>query len=404
MLKQGLNYSTIQSIAVLYIAVWTLSPPLEIDLTYRLLALGAAGIWAVAWLIRKNPIELDTMQLCSFIFLFGVIVVSFAESGDFKNVIRQIPYFMLVICFLMNSFYKDKWDELMWLVPVVLVLLIYFNFNTYSALLEDPSLARRLVRDDESIYPYLRQGIGGYSLIYPQVCIFPAVLAFVIKSFKNNKILFAIGAVWTVSFILMVANASYSIAIFTVCVGALLLLFYRGQSAVTAFVVAVLLFGIIMASILYIESFRNFLLEQFDGTAVAHKINDLVATSEGGEAEGSINSRMIRYLGSLEAIVKYPIIGTLWRGNGGGHSAFLDTFAKYGLAGIIYFSKALYSVPDYYQKKYDNSYIKRVSNASLVCLLIVSILDSFTYSFYCNILVIMPLFFEYILKWDRIKQ
>lgn len=404
MLKKEISFGTVQALALLYIAVWTLSPPLEIDLTYRFLALGAAGVWAAIWLLRNNPIKLDGMQMLSFLFLFLVVMVSYGESGDFENVIRQIPYFMLVICFLMNGFYKDKWHELMWLVPVVLILLSVWNFKTFSALLEDPTLARRLVRNDEEIYPYLRQGIGGYSLVYPQVCVFPGALAFVLKAFKNNKVLFAISSVWLVSFILLIFNASYSIALFASVAGAILLFFYRGKSPVAAFIVAFLMLVAIMFSILYIDGFRNFLLEMFDGTAVAHKINDLVATSEGGEAEGSIAARMTRYMSSVRKIFTYPVIGALWRDNGGGHSVFLDTFAKYGLPGIIYFSKALYSVPTYYTRNYNHSFIKQAANASLVVLLIVSLLDSFTYSFYCIIMIILPLFFEYILKWDGVKK
>ena len=33
--------------AVLYLILWTISPPLGIDMIYRFLALGCVGIWAV---------------------------------------------------------------------------------------------------------------------------------------------------------------------------------------------------------------------------------------------------------------------------------------------------------------------------------------------------------------------
>ena len=72
MAKQGFGFSTIQSIAVAYIVIWSLSPPLEIDMIYRVLALGAVFVWAACWLLRENPIELDKNQIVSIFFLFVV--------------------------------------------------------------------------------------------------------------------------------------------------------------------------------------------------------------------------------------------------------------------------------------------------------------------------------------------
>ncbi len=404
MVKKGFNYGTIQSFAVAYLVIWSISPPLEIDLIYRIIVLGALAIWAGVWLIRENPVVLDKNQLLSILFLFTVIGVTFIDNGDFRGILKQIAFFMLVVCFIMNSFYKKHWEELKWLIPIVLVLFIIWNYKTVQALIIDPTIARKIVRDDETTYEYLRQGVGGYSLIYPQVCMFSAILMWIIKSFKYNKIYFAIGVVWAISFVQLISKAGYSIAIFTSAVGAIILFFYNGKSGIKAFVVAGVILASIMFSIVYWDGFREWLLESFDGTAVAKKINDLVATSETGAAEGSIQARIIRYMNSLELMSKYPIIGALWRGSGGGHSGFLDTLAKYGLWGGWFFIKAFYSVPNYYKEKYDNLQIRRMGNAVLVSLLIVSLLNSVTYSIYCTVLLVLPLFFEDVIRWEGIKD
>lgn len=406
MVKKGFNYGTIQSIAVAYLTIWSISPPLEIDLIYRIIAVGALAVWGGCWLLRENPIVLDKNQLLSIIFLFTVIGVTFIDNGDFRGILKQIAFFMLVVCFILNSYYKNgnNWEEIRWLIPVVLILFIIFNYKTVQMLIEDPTIARRLVRDDEEMYQYLRQGVGGYSLVYPQVCVSSAFFLWVFKAYKQNKLYFAIGVVWAISFLQLISKAGYSIAIFTTSVGIILLLLYKGKSGMKAFVVAVLIFAAIMLSILYIDEFRNWLLETFDGTAVARKINDLVASSESGEAEGSIAARLRRYQGSVNVALKYPIIGALWRDGGGGHSALIDTFAKYGLWGGWFFIKAVYSVPNFYKKKFDNPLVTRMCNASLVCLLIVTCLDAVTYSFYCVILFVLPLLFEDIIRWDGIEN
>ena len=100
-----------------------------------------------------------------------------------------------------------------------------------------------------------------------------------------------------------------------------------------------------------------------------------------------------------------PIIGSLWRPTAaGGHSAFLDTFAKYGLFGIYVFSKIVYSVPKYYNSKYDDKFIRSASNAVLITYLFVTVLDTFSYNFNCMVLIVASLLFEDIIKWSDLKN
>ncbi len=404
MIKNGLSYGFIQKLAVLYLVIWTITPPLSIDLTYRLLALGCVVVWLVIWIVRENCIALSKSQLLSVVFLLVVLTVIYIEENEFSSLIRQISMIMLVICFLMNNYYRDKWSELTGIIPIVLILLMVFNFNTVKVLMDDPTIARLLVRDDESTYQYLRQGIGGYTLVYPQVCVSPIIFAWIIKAFKNSKLYFLMGAVWAVSYIWLLSLAGYSIAIFTTCVGLILLLFYRGKSSIWAFIITIGVFVSIMASILYVESFRNGLLEFFDGTAVAKKINDLVSTSETGETGESIQVRIDRYASSIRKIIQYPVIGTLWRASGGGHSAFLDVVSKYGVFGGIMFSKLFYATPVHYKNNYENKFIIAVANAALVAYLFVSLFDSVPYQFTCMVLLVAPLFFEDIIKWTGAEK
>lgn len=400
MLKKGLSYSTIQMISILYIVVWTISPFMEIDTVYRLLAVAFAALWCFFLVLRQKPLMIEYKQFFAICFLVMVVGVTYIESGKVSAIIKQISLFMVVICFVICMYYKDHWKELSVIIPVVLVLLIIFNIRTVGALLEDPTIARRLVRDDESVYQYLRRGIGGYSLIYPQVCIFPATLQWTVNAFKHNKLYFILGAVCIGSYIAVVFNAGYSIAVFSTVVGCVLLFFYKGNSGIKAFAAAFMIFGLLMLALLYLEDFRNWILDTFQNNAIHNKINDLMATSESGAAEGSIQMRMTRYLASIRTMFQYPVIGALWRGSGGGHSAVLDTFARYGLFGGIMFCFMIYYVPNTYKSKYGYlPTVRKTANATLVVIMTVSLLDSFTYAFMGMILIVLPLLFEDIIKW-----
>ena len=397
-MKEGKALIRIQQISVLYMVIWTISPFMDIDNIWRIGALAAFGLWLLCAMSRGLHIE--RIHMLAIAFLALVVIVNIIENNGFEKIMRPINYYMMVLFLIVGHFYIDKWKELSFIVPIVLLFLIYFNFKSAFKVMEDPTIARLLVRNDEEIYQYLREGIGGYGLLYPQVVTFPVLVMWIFKSFKNKKLYFLIGLVWLVSYVLFVLNANYSIAITGSVISLIILLFYKGHSTALAFTVSAGLFIALMLMILYWDSFRNMLLEFFDGTAVAKKINDLVATSESGEAEGSINARMIAYQRTFDTIFKFPFIGGLWWESGGGHTALGDAFAQYGLLGGYIFCKIMYGVPSRYKKMYGFKSIQQMANANLVVLLFVTLLDSTPYAFMGMVLIITPILYENIIEWD----
>lgn len=397
-MKEGKALIRIQQISVLYMVIWTISPFMDIDTIWRIGALGAFGLWLLCAMSRG--LHLERIHILALAFLALVVIVNIIENNGFEKIMRPINYYMLVLFFIIGHFYKDKWKELYFIVPIVIIFLLYFNFKSAFKVMDDPTIARMLVRNDKEIYPYLREGIGGYGLLYPQVVSFPVLVMWIFKTVKHKKLYFIIGVTWIVSYIIFILNANYSIAIVGSLISLIILLFYKGHSIGLAFAVSFGIFVALMMMILYWDNFRNMLLEYFDGTAVAKKINDLVASSQNDVAEGSIESRIITYQASIGTIIKYPFIGGLWWGSGGGHSALLDAFAKYGLFGGYVFCKIIYGVPAVYKKRYGYKRIQQMANANLIALLFVTLLDSLTYSFVGMILIITPILYENIIEWD----
>lgn len=397
-MKEGKALIRIQQISVLYMVIWTISPFMMVDNIWRIGALGAFGLWLICAMIRGFHFERIHMLALAFAAL--VVIVNIIENNGFGKIMTPISLYMMVMFFLVGYFYKDKWKELYFIVPIILLILIFHNFKSASMVMEDPTLARKLVRNDQEIHTYLRQGVGGYGLVYPQVVTFPVLVMWVFKAIKLKKVYFIIGAVWIVSFVLFILNANYSIAIVGSLISLIILLFYKGHSIGLAFAVSLGLFIALMMMILYWDDFRNMLLEFFDGTAVAKKINDLVASSESGEAEGTINLRMITYQRTFGTIFKFPFIGGLWWESGGGHSALGDAFAKYGIFGGYIFCKIMYGVPLLYKKTFGYKQIQQMANANLVVLLFVTLLDSMGYTFVGMILIITPILYENIIEWD----
>ena len=339
------KFSFIQKILVLYVIIWTISPPLQIDMIYRVAALGAIGLWFI--LNLPQNVRFERIHIFAIIFVLLIIIVNLIESkGDFGNLLKPINYYLLVVAFLMAYSYKDRWDELSSLVPIVLLLLIYFNFKTYQTVVEDPAIARLIVRNDPSIYPHIRNGVGGYGLLYSQVCVFPVLVSWILSSFKKSKLRFAIGVAWIVSYVMYLLNSGYTIALVTSVVSLVILFLYRRSSIVMAVVITTIIVVSLVWLIGYNDGFRNALLTFFDGTTVAKKINDIYLSITTENAADSILVRMNAYWNSIVTILNYPFIGSLWWSSGGGHSALLDTFAKYGVFGLIIFVKIIFYPPN----------------------------------------------------------
>lgn len=397
------NFSFIQKILVLYVIVWTISPPLQIDMIFRIGALGAIGLWFI--LNLPQNVSFEKIHIYGIMFVLLIILVNLMESkGNFANLLKPINYYLIVIAFMMAHAYKDRWDELSSLIPVVLILLIVFNIKTFITVLEDPAVARMIVRSDESVYPYMRSGVGGYSLLYSQVCIFPVFVSWILSAFKKSKLKFSIGAGWLASYVLYLLNSGYTIALVTSIASLVILFFYRQRSVVMAVLITTIIVVSMVWLIGYNDGFRNALLNFFDGTTVAKKIRDIHSSITTTEAADSIMIRIERYSASIQTIFDYPLIGSLWWSSGGGHSALMDTLAKYGIFGIVVYIKIVFDLPLRIKKSPPTGKDTRIANALFISLLMILLLDTMPYNFVMLIVFVVPICYNDILNWRKTDE
>lgn len=392
--------SVLQMLMLLYLVVWSISPPLDIDNIYRVIAL----VCAVGWFIldMMNGLTLERIHLYALGFVLLVVLINIIKNqGDFSNIMKPMTYYMLVIGFIMNHSYQNRWDELHILIPVFLALLIVFNIITFKELLLDPTLARKIVRADESIYPFMRRGVGGFALEHTQVFLFPLLLAWLAKAIKNHCFYFVLGCAWAVSYILLILHSGYSIGIVTTISSFVALLFYKRKSIIPALVITLLIIVLIVVLIGYVDPVRESLVSFFDGTKVAQKVEDIYNSLHGKEVADSIQQRIDRYVSSIQTIFQYPFIGGLWFSAGGGHSILMDTFAQYGIWGGILFVKMFYCVPMQIKKGADNYKDIRIANAFLVSLVVVTLLDGMPYNMVFPVLIVAPILFNDIQKWRK---
>ena len=395
--------SLIQKLLVLYVIVWTIAPPLQLDMVFRIAALGAVVLWFI--LNIPYDVHFEKIHILSIVFVLLVVLVTLIETkGNFGDVLKPINMYLLVIAFLMAYSYKDRWNELSDLIPIVLLLLIYFNYQTYVTVVDDPAIARLIVRNDPSIYSYMRSGVGGYGLLYSQVCILPVIIVWIMGALRKSRIKFAIGVVWLITFTLYLLNSGYTIALVVSVVGLIILFLYRRSSIVMAIVVTSIIIVAMVWLIGYNDGFRNALLEFFDGTTVAKKINDIYLSITTTEAADSILVRIEAYMHSITAILNFPIIGGLWMGSGGGHSAILDTIAKYGIFGGYIYCKIIFDFSMTIKKNPMTGKDVRLANSIFISFLLVLLLDSMPYNFVMMLIFMVPMCYNDILKWRNVDE
>ena len=388
--------TVLQMVSVLYLLVWSVAPPLQMDMIFRLLALGLAFVWFFIEFFRR--FEFTRIQIWCALFMAAVAIITYLMNGA-DAVLSEIAVYMMVLAYFINIYASDSWQNYRVIVPITLGLLIFFNFRTYSELQNNPSVARLLVRDSADMYEYMRKGVGGYGLVYPQVCIVPVALAWTLKSFEHNKFFFLLGVVWAVSFWLMLNNAGYSIAVITSVVSLLILIFYRRRSVAPAFALSAALIIIGVLLLVYLESFRNIVLQIFEGTKVVRKIEDLISTA-GGETADSFANRSARYWMSFKTCLQYPLIGgRLFGAPVGGHSEILDTFARYGVWGGVPCLLMIFHTPHYFKTTYQSSTILATANAHTTAIALFALFDPFVFQVYFPLLILCPVMYSDILKW-----
>ncbi len=386
----------VQMVSVLYLLVWSVAPPLQMDMIFRVIALGLAFVWFLIEFFRR--FEFTRMQIWCALFMVAVAVITYIMDGA-SSVLGEIAIYMMVLAYFISVYCSDSWLNYRIVVPIVLALLVFFNYRTANALKNDTSIARLLVRDTEELYQYMRQGIGGYGLVYPQVCIAPVVYAWTLKSFEHNKFFFVLGLVWSISFWMVLSNAGYSIAIITAVISAAILVFYRRQSVVPAVIIAIVMVVAMVLLLVYVEGFRNLVLQIFEGTKVVRKIEDLMSTAE-GEVADSFANRITRYARSLQCIFQYPLIGgVLFGGLVGGHSEILDMFGRYGVWGGIPTLVMIFHTPRYFKSRSVSTTVLATANAHTMSIMLVALFDPFVFQVYFPLLILCPVMYSDIMKW-----
>lgn len=332
----------IQNVALIYLCMWTIAPPLAYGEEYRYVAVFAGLAWVAMELARKNNIFLHPtvpVLLCAAYILYTAAIewTLGAEAQFDWHIQPTIMFFFLLV-------YESRRRNLDTLAPVfwwTLVSLPMWLILSLFALNEYGHAARVIVRASDEAMELAERGVGGYGLVYFTLALLPVLIVLTLS--KREQYLHTmprvlrrlqspvpvLTAVTALLAALFIVKAQYSIALY-LAVLLLPAIFLPRRYALAVATIA-LPVAILSVQPPVLVTALNAAGSVFQDTNVGNKINDVLTSIQEDSAYGSVGDRVERYSRSTDLFLHSPLLGVLELRDVGKHSSYLDRFARYGL-------------------------------------------------------------------------
>jgi len=303
-------------------------------LVWFVLALTSNKKFAKAFFVQCWPLLL---------FYFYMILISFFIEKNISVYIKSISYLIMVYSIFLYYFSERYKKFQKFLCTFLFLDIIVIAINTYLQLQVNPMVARYLSTGIETRERLLGAetfyGVGSYGYFYSLVSII-LLLGFLFLNYRKKKFLslllifafiglliqasFTIAILFTFSFLILLVVIRYTnkyIFIMITMLGIIILLIFPG------------IFPSIFGQLANIEGISYEVSVRFDELALFLSGNDISGTD--------VNGRLSLYLQSIDTFVNNVAIGTVAISSNiykaGGHSAWLDLLANFGLFSIPFF-------------------------------------------------------------------
>lgn len=277
------------------------------------------------------------------LFYFYILFISFFIEEDLDVYLKSISYLIMVYSIFLYYF-SGKHRRFQKILSVFLFVdCVFLAINTYIHLQINPMLARYLSTSIEVRERLLGMetffGVGGYGYFYALVSII-LLLGFLFLNYRKRKLLIVL---LIFAFTTLLIQASFTIAILYAFILLTLLVILRYTNKYTFVAIALLgLMTILIFQGMVASMFSQ--LADIDGISyeVSVRFAELAYFFSGNDISGTdLNSRQNLYLQSVNAFANNILTGTVLTNSNtyraGGHSAWLDLLAQFGLFSIPFF-------------------------------------------------------------------
>ena len=341
-----------------FIAVWTVSPPLQHPMIFRMLVVVASLIWIFMSMLKiskdNTGIFITYLTICGFIVL-AIFIEYICGKGIVESIISQLQN-VIFLLFLLQFvyYYKNDVAFLKILTVILFACLLVWQIRTLVEYEINPGVSRMLVRSSEDAIKYASMGVGGYGLIYPTIFTNMALMYLFGRVKGIKKVLIAIPLIIG---IYLVFSAGFLIAVIMTLVSIICWIsrLFFSTNVKTICLSFLLMLVLVFIAMELLLQYGDAIVSALDGTYYKVKVKEILEALRTDEVTGKLEGRTSRYLESFLGVFRYPIIGAKLLGfesDIGGHSALLDILGWFGIFGILYHVsiyraiKTMFSVSD----------------------------------------------------------
>ena len=345
----------LRRLALAYLIVWVLSPPLAFGAIWRVLAVLAMLLWLAVDTLAARSVLLrpNWVVLCTIVFIFYSAFIEWLVP-DVATINRQFSIWIMLFFLLVGESHRrgrsDEAQFCFWIILMVLPIWsisTLWGINTVSA-----DVARTISRSSQEARDLAGQGIGGYGYVYTLVLCLPFLTHLAFRSrtwwtgsevrWKNRlqRILIWGNLVLTAAVVL---RAGYSIALILSTLAILSVFMIRSRRPLPLAMSVCLVGLLVLVASVSVQPVLNVLQGAATGTEYSAKVRDIRDSLLDDQSTGTVEGRTERYIRSIKLFAENPVIGTLTFDDVGKHSAVLDRFAQYGFAfGLLFLALLIY--------------------------------------------------------------
>lgn len=339
----------IRRLALAYLLVWVLFPPLAYGIQWRVIAVVAMSTWMLLELSSRRSVLLrpNSIVLGAIAFVVYTLAIEWLvpDLGAFSR-----HYQVLIMLFFLlvgESFRRGREDDARFCFWIVLLVLPIGALGTLQGLDTFGTGAARVVtRSSTQAMEFTEQGIGGFSLVYTTVLCLPFLLTLALNPrslaarFRGKwgrRGAHGLVVVNLALALLLVTRAGYTIALLLASATVAIVMLVRSRRAKPLILSLCTSALLITCAVVALNPVLDTLQVAAAGTEYETKVRDVRFSLQGGESEGTVEDRMERYTRSLDLFFENPVLGTFRFDDLGKHSAILDRFAQYGFGvGLLF--------------------------------------------------------------------
>ena len=303
---------------------------------------------AVGMIIIFSPGYFKRIKKWMLIAFFWILILFlFIIEGHYPLDYRQLTYFTGVIyfAFILDVFkYLKDYNGLALTSFVAFIVFLITAITTINGLNQFPHASRLLaggltasMGEEQALLQinlYKRIGIGGYGYIHGIAILFPVVVCFFKKKWKDKKINIFYG-ILTIVLYYTVLKSNYATAVIITTFSGLVALFYNKDVNLFSIVMVMVIIGLFIPISIF-SDLTIFIANLFDPGSILNvktlEIHDVLFKNT---IRGGLGSRVDLYGISLSSFLSNPLIGEGKTTHIGGHALWLDLLATYGILIVI---------------------------------------------------------------------